>query len=248
MSDAPLGRRLPLVSGANHLRFRCNGCADCCRSLRVAITHHDLSRLGLGLARPVSSFVDWLAPDEVDMTNEPGSFVELRGGRRLMVLAQRDGACHLLGSGQRCSAYAHRPLDCRLYPFDLSRDEAGTLVRLGRLDPDGCGDLAEPADMAEPAMAIAELDSSDERRWRELADYQSRVARWNQLARHRQRFRRRVGDADEFFAFLGLAPPIRGVVSGAGPSEGNAGYTRAAGLGTPKQETFSQSGQTTPSA
>jgi Fe-S-cluster containining protein len=198
MSPAPPSRRLPLLPGARHLAFRCNGCGDCCRAVRVAITHHDLLRLALGLARPPASFVAWLAPDEVDMTNEPGSFVELRAGRRLMVLAQSAGACHLLDPSQRCSAYAQRPLDCRLYPHDVDRDATGAIVGLGRLDPNGCGDEAGP-----PA-SMDELGAIDEQRWRELGEYQSRVARWNRLARHRRRFRRPLGDAGEFIAFLGL--------------------------------------------
>jgi Fe-S-cluster containining protein len=198
MRDAPEGRRLPLLPGAQHLTFRCNGCGDCCRAVRVAITHHDLRRLALGLARPPASFIEWLAPDEVDMANEPGSFVELRAGRRLMVLAQSAGACHLLDATDRCSAYAHRPSDCRLYPFDVSRDETGAVVGLGRLDPQGCGDEAGP-----PAE-LAELAATDEGRWRELGEYQGRVARWNRLAGHRRRFRRHLGDAGEFLAFLGF--------------------------------------------
>jgi Fe-S-cluster containining protein len=125
MSDAPQSRRLPLLPGAHHLTFRCNGCGDCCRALRVAITHHDLRRLTLGLARPAASFIEWLTPDEVNMTDEPGSFVELSAGRRLMVLAQRAGACHLLDANERCSAYAHRPSDCRLYPFDVEPRRGG---------------------------------------------------------------------------------------------------------------------------
>src|SRR5688572_30682737 len=183
MNDAPPSRRLPVLPGVHHLTFRCNGCGDCCRAMRVAVTHHDLQRLVLGLARPASSFVNWLAPDEVDMTNEPGSFVELPIGRRLMVLAQRDGACHLLDANQRCSAYAHRPLDCRLYPFDLGRDERGEINGVGRLDPNDCGEEGSAAD-------LAELSASDEQRWRELREYQSQVARWKRLAAHRRRFRK----------------------------------------------------------
>lgn len=198
MHDAPEGRRLPLLPGARHLTFRCSGCGDCCRAVRVAITHHDLQRLTLGVARAAASFVEWLVPEEVDMTDEPGSFVELRTGRRLMVLAQRAGACHLLDATERCSVYAYRPSDCRLYPFDVRRDETGAVVGLGRLDPRGCGDEAgPPADMAA-------LTASDEARWRELGEYQDRVARWNRLAGHRRRFGRRLGDAGEFLAFLGF--------------------------------------------
>ncbi|HTV18097.1 MAG TPA: YkgJ family cysteine cluster protein [Polyangiaceae bacterium] len=201
MNDGPRGRPLPVLPGAPHLGFRCNGCGDCCRAVRVALTHHDLERLATGLARPAPRFVEWLAPDDVDMTDEPGSFVELREGRRLMVLLQDEGACHLLDDGQRCTAYAHRPLDCRLYPLDLSRDDAGDVVSVSRLDPNGCGDEAGPS------ADVGELAALDARRWRELAEYQARVARWNRIAAHRRRFGRAPGDAAEFLAFIARPSP-----------------------------------------
>ncbi len=194
----PLRLGLPVLQGAHHLEFRCNECGNCCRALRVAVTDADLVRLARGLGRSAATLVDWLPPDAVDMTNEPSSFVELREGRRLMVLAHREGACHLLDPRQRCSAYEHRPRDCRLFPFDLARDATGAVRRLSRLELDGCGD--ERGERAE----VAELAASDELRWQELRDYHARVERWNRLAGHRRRFRQRPGDAGEFFAFLGV--------------------------------------------
>jgi Fe-S-cluster containining protein len=194
--DVPPGRQLPLVTGARHLEFRCNGCGNCCRALRVAITHHDLERLVAATGRNATSLVEWLGPDAVDMTGEPGSFVELREGRRLMVLAHRAGSCQWLDANQRCSVYAHRPRDCRLFPFDLSRDGTGAVTLIERLPLDGCGDeRGEAAD-------LDTLAASDAARYGELADYQAQVARWNRVARHRQRFRQRLGDAEEYVAFL----------------------------------------------
>jgi Fe-S-cluster containining protein len=179
--------------------------------LRVAVTHHDLRRLVAGLGRPAASFVEWLDPEQVDMTGEPGSFVELEAGRRLMVLAHRGGGCHLLEPTFRCGAYASRPLDCRVYPFDLVRSEDRRLVELGRLDAHGCGDRGDPPE------DLGRLSSLDDQRWQELRDYQARLERWNRLARHRRRFQRRVGDAGEFLAWLGLDETLRAPAPPAAP-------------------------------
>jgi len=138
------------------------------------------------------------------MTGEPGSFVELSAGRRLMVLRWRAGACSFLDAAQRCRAYASRPQDCRLFPFDLARDAAGSVVAVGRLELEACGDDRGPA------PALSEVDALDQRRWDEIGEYQALVARWNRLARHRRRFRRPVGDAAAFLAWLGLPAVANG--------------------------------------
>lgn len=196
----PVGRSLPVLRGSEHLTFRCTACGECCRRIRVVLTHHDLGRLSLGLGRPAASLVEWLAPEEVDMTDEPGSFVRLAAGRRLMVLAHEDGACRLLQADQRCGAYAHRPLDCRLYPFHVERAEQGEPLELTRLDAERCGEHGERAELG-PLTAL------DAQRWRELHEFQERLLRWNTNARHRQRFGKPLGDADAFLAFLGLGGP-----------------------------------------
>jgi Fe-S-cluster containining protein len=164
----------------------------------MALTHHDLRRLAAGLGQPAAELVEWLAPDAVDMTGEPESFVRLASGRRLMVLAQRDGACRFLQPDQRCGVYALRPLDCRLYPFDLQRDAQGALLRVARLDLDGCGDELGPA------VELEALAEQDAQRWRELGEYQALLQRWNRLAQHRLRFGKSPGNAAEFLAFLGF--------------------------------------------
>ena len=183
------------------LRFRCTGCGNCCRNLRVAVTALDVRRLAAATGKAASTLVEWLAPDAVDMSGEPESFVELSEGRRLMVLAQHDGACALLDRDESCRAYAARPRDCRAYPFDFEPPprQGSSKRRLALLPLEGC-EFAEDGD-----NDADELEAHDRLRFEELARYQAHVARWNRLAWHRRRLHQRVGAAREFLSFVGAA-------------------------------------------
>jgi Fe-S-cluster containining protein len=183
-------------AGLPQLAFRCNSCGDCCRQLRVALTHHDLWRLVRALDVEPGSLVSWLEPDEVDFAAEAASFVTLPPGPRLMVLAHDRGACRLLQEDGRCGAYAARPLDCRLYPFVLERDDERRVTRLSFFDPAGCGERdGEPA-------SIGELARADAERATELERYAALVARWNRNAWHRARFGHRAQAEGAFFSYL----------------------------------------------
>ncbi len=169
--------------------FRCTGCGNCCRSLRVAVTARDVARLVAASGHPALALVDWLPPDAVDMAGEPGSFVELREGRRLMVLRQQEGACTLLGGDNSCRAYAARPRDCRAFPFDF---EPAPGRRLSLLPLHDC-DFAEDGQ-----NDVDQLRAEDAERWQELREYQEIVAAWNRRAWHRRRLQRSIGGAGEF--------------------------------------------------
>jgi Fe-S-cluster containining protein len=175
------------------LAFRCTGCGNCCRSLRVAITAQDLARLTRASGLPTTELVDWLAPDAVDMAGEPESFVELAEGRRLLVLRHRGGACRLLGTDNRCTQYEARPRDCRAFPFDFSEPPQR---RLGLLPLLGC-DYAEDGNN-DPK----ELAAEDDARWQELSRYQELVARWNRRAWHRKRLHKSGGNAEDFLRYV----------------------------------------------
>jgi len=188
------------VPGSEHLAFACNGCGDCCRRHRVALTHRDLMRLSRALSVPPTSLVAWLSSDQIDLEAESASLVLLPGGSRLMVLAHEAGACALLDETDRCCAYSARPLDCRLYPFVLEREEDRKVTRLSLFEPDGCGERKEERE------SLRELERADAVRWAELDAYRSLVARWNRLARHRTRLRHRAHGEPEFLAFLAVGP------------------------------------------
>ncbi len=179
------------------LAFRCTACGNCCRELRVALTSLDLGRLAAATGLEPSTLVAWLAPDAVDMTGEPESFVELAEGRRLMVLRQRDSACELLGGDQHCRAYAARPRDCRAFPFDFATPAPGSSAarRLTLLPLDGCEYDVDGQN------ELGALENADRARWSELRDYQALVARWNRRAWHRRRLHRSVGSAAAFLGF-----------------------------------------------
>lgn len=181
------------------LKFRCTGCGNCCRSLRVVLTSLDLRRLVDATGHPARELVTWLAPDAVDMSGEPDGFVELSEGRRLMVLAQRAGACVLLDADDRCRAYSARPRDCRAFPFDFEGAGAGApalAARQLRLLPLADCHFADDGENDGTALA-----TEDAERWRELASYHRLVARWNRRAFHRRRLMRAVGSADDFLGF-----------------------------------------------
>jgi Fe-S-cluster containining protein len=193
-----------MASGLGHLRFRCTSCGNCCRDLRVPLTHADLRRLVDATGRPASQFVAWLPTAEVDLTGEPGSLVLLdhEGGHTLMALAQREGACVFLGSDERCGVYAARPGNCRLYPFTASFGRRGGIRRLRLLGGTECDYRRDGANNPH------ELRAADQQRWAELRSYLAEISRWNRLQRRRSLLGRQLQSGRDFLAFLGFPEAI----------------------------------------
>jgi Fe-S-cluster containining protein len=176
-------------------RFRCTECGECCRRHRVPVTDSDLLRLTRATGKRAPEFVEWLAPANVDMTGEPECFVELRQGRRLLVLAMRDGACQFFDG--RCKVYSARPASCRTFPLEATLGTSDRVVHLHML-PDAACTGAFDGSPDEPGIAARHRIRTEE-----LAHYAERVAVWNK----RQRLRRMLGRLAErdvaFFRFLG---------------------------------------------
>ncbi|HET7540851.1 MAG TPA: YkgJ family cysteine cluster protein [Polyangiaceae bacterium] len=196
-----------MASGLGHLRFRCTGCGNCCRDLRVPLTTADVRRLTDATARPAAQFVAWLPSREVDLIGEPGSLVllEHEAGHALMVLAQHDQACVFLGPDERCAVYAARPGNCRVYPFDLSYGRRGGIRRLRLLSGTDCDHARDGRNDAHA------LRAADQQRWAEHRSYLAQVRRFNRAQRHRLLLGRRLHGAADFLAFLGFpsAAPAR---------------------------------------
>jgi Fe-S-cluster containining protein len=163
------------------------------------LTTRDLRRLVKHTGDPPSRIVRWVDRHAIDLDDEPEAFVQLRPGKRVMVLRHERGRCRYLGKDDRCTIYGARPLGCRLFPFDPKFSQSGNLVRLnivqatescpyeldGKNDPDGLRSLKERYDRAH-------------------REYYDTVAAWN----HEQRRRRRAGKAaqtaGQFLAHLGF--------------------------------------------
>jgi len=195
-----LGQARAMASGLGHLRFRCTGCGNCCRDLRVPLTHADVRRLVDATGRPAAQIIAWLPTREVDLTGEPGSLVLLDhpGGHALMALAQHSGACTFLGADERCGVYSARPGNCRLYPFAASFGRRGGIRRLRLLAGTDC-DYARDGH-----NDVHALRAADELRWAEHRSYLAQISGWNRAQRHRARLGRRLHSAREFLAYLGF--------------------------------------------
>lgn len=173
----------------------CRTCPNCCKVVRVPVTQHDLAQLTRHAAQPVETFVEWLAPDEIDMTGEPETFVMLDVGRRLMVLRHERGGCILLRSDGLCSQYVARPAACAAYPFALA-DAIGDAEprRLFVLPDSPCGDsVTDGGSLARAAVECVE---------NELVEYVKLIEAWNRRQKRRRLAGHRPQSAAAFFDFL----------------------------------------------
>ena len=190
-----------MASGLGYLRFRCTSCGNCCRDLRVPVTHADLRRLVEATGLDPAQIVDWVPTGAVDLVGEPGSLVVLdhADGRALMALAQNAAACRFLGADERCEVYAARPANCSLYPFAPSFGRRGGLRRLRLLSGTNC-DFGRDGDNDPHALREA-----DAQRWAEHRAFLVQISIWNRGQRHRSRLGHRLRGAREFFEFLGFS-------------------------------------------
>lgn len=108
----------PRASGTMSFCAQCPASANCC----TRVSH------GSTIENP---FVfDGELADLEELSGKPFTEftvdrISLNGGRHKSLAANRAGCVFLVGG--RCSVYQARPLDCRLFPFDLLRGDDGTV-------------------------------------------------------------------------------------------------------------------------
>jgi len=184
---------------ARLLRFRCTGCGNCCRDPLLPLTDADVWRIAETTGDDPTRIVRWVSSDDIDLADLPEVFVDLRQGSRVMVLRQTAGSCRYLGTEEdadACRMYEHRPLGCRIFPFEPTFTKRGTLKHLKLIDTTECPyELDGSNDVDELRRLSEQFDS-------EWATYCERIEVWNRLQRARRRrgVDRQTGRT--FFKFL----------------------------------------------
>ena len=157
------------------LKFRCTGCGNCCKGTYICVTDADARRLAEGTGRPLHEIVRFAHEDEVELAKRHGWWVRFARRRGVMVLRWRRGRCIFLDDADRCTVYAHRPLVCRLHPFD---------VTLAGVDTGG----VEKLTMSRVTECPHEWDGHETKRhlgllermlWRDNHRYVEKIERWN---------------------------------------------------------------------
>ena len=187
-----------MATGEKFLKFRCTQCGNCCKDPLLPLTDTDIKRITRHTGEPTRDLVRWVDRDGIDMDDEPEAFVILRQGKRVMVLKHEGGGCRYLGSDDRCTIYSHRPLGCRIFPFDPTFRDSEKLHRLKLIDATECKyELDGENDLGK----IRELHGKHEEATR---SYQAKVASWNKQQLERKRRGRQPQTAADFFEYLGI--------------------------------------------
>jgi Fe-S-cluster containining protein len=195
--------KLPVIPGSKYLAFRCTGCGNCCRDPLLPLTHIDLQMIVERTRDYPEDVVRWVDKWGIDMDDEPEGFVELRQGKRVMVLRHEHGACRYLGDDNRCTIYKSRPLGCRIYPFDPEYrkrgPEQGQLRRLKLIHACEC-----PHEL-DGDTDVARLRRLHERYEGTLHAYHDKVEEWNRLQKRRRRNGLSPRTGPEFLRWLGFS-------------------------------------------
>lgn len=157
------------------MKFRCTGCGNCCKGTYICITDADARRLADGMQRPIESFVRFANEDDVALGKRHAWWVRFARRRGVMVLRWRRGRCIFLDGKDRCTAYAHRPIVCRLHPFDvtLADQDKGAVAKLSM------NRVTECPHEWDGRETKRELGLLERLLWRDSDRYIAKIERWN---------------------------------------------------------------------
>jgi Fe-S-cluster containining protein len=179
--------------GRRYLGFRCTDCGNCCTQTIVPVNATDVARLVEGTGLAVHKIVAFHAKDDFSSGADDLAYAVLDEGPRVMCLRRREteegDPCRFYGEGA-CTVYEHRPVTCRLWPFDVTVDASGRLAQLAVNDAVPCpyeldGDVAEQS-----IVSTWEQSERQDDRWHR------QVAAWNRT--------RGGGTKRQFLAYLGF--------------------------------------------
>jgi Fe-S-cluster containining protein len=194
----PVVQRNTLVPGEKYLKFRCTGCGNCCKEPLLPLTDSDILRIVQKTGEASHELVRWVDRNGIDMDDEPEAFVMLRQGKRVMVLRHEAGGCRYLGADDRCTIYRHRPLGCRIFPFDPTFSDDGKLRRLKLIPATDCKYELDGENDAEKIRVLHGKHLAA------TSAYQAKVATWNSRQAERRRRGKTIQTAADFFEFLGI--------------------------------------------
>jgi Fe-S-cluster containining protein len=168
-----------VVPGEKFLKFRCTGCGNCCKEPLLPLTDSDVTRITRHTGEPTSVLVRWVDRNGIDMDHA-------------------GGGCRYLGSDDRCTIYNHRPLGCRIFPFDPSWKDDGKLRRLKLIEATDCKYELDGENDVDKMRVLHKKHLAS------TVAYQAKVATWNARQVERKQRGKKAQTAADFFNFLGI--------------------------------------------
>ncbi len=113
--------------GKFQVRFKCHHCGYCCTDAVCFPTPADVIRLVKATKADPRDFLTFITPDEITGVekNDP-AWLYVEGEKYMMALKRKKEGCYFLHPKTRyCTAYEHRPILCRLFPFKLHETRKG---------------------------------------------------------------------------------------------------------------------------
>ncbi len=175
------------------LKFRCTGCGNCCRGTYILISDSDLQRLTAGTGRAAKDIVRFVKEGDVAFDKRHPWWVKLDNRRVVMALRWEKGACTFLDDDNRCTVYEHRPLVCRVHPFNvtLTDEDRGGVAKLSLSRLTLCPHEWDGHETKR------NLGAMERRFWDEGAIYSEKVRAWNREHEGKRTLR-------EFVSHLGI--------------------------------------------